>query len=450
MAKLLDRVLRPGESLKWRTIQGFLVILFGDAYQHALRLAGNMVMTRLLFPEAFGLMLIVNLVFMGLHLLSDAGVSQAVISKGRGKGPEYLNTAWTIMCTRGVILSVVGCLLAWPVSIYYNDSRLIGLIFITALTSFLSGFTSPNQILYDREVRKAHGVFLDAAAQTFAMLFTLLWLWIHPTIWALAGFGVISSLLKTVGSYVIFSGELPRFHWNKTHVSEIMDFGKWIVLSTAMTFFATQGDRFIVSHWMVPAELGIFSVAVALGKFPDQVAGSITWRLLFPVYSELKEGATDRLIKQAMRAELVLFAACAPFILAFTLFGNQIIDLMYDNRYHEAGWMLRVLTLGTTFSIFNETLVAMMLAHGDSRKTGLLQAIRVAMLIVVMLIAGFKWGLVGLVYAIAVAPALFYFVLLYMMRSYNVSPKVELGSIAFILIIVLSSWSVFGWPGIVP
>ncbi|HET8707467.1 MAG TPA: oligosaccharide flippase family protein, partial [Pseudomonadales bacterium] len=80
MAKLLDRLLRPGESLKWRTIQGFLVIIFGDAYLHALRLGGNLVMTRLLFPEAFGLMLIVNLVFTALHMLSDAGIAQAVIS----------------------------------------------------------------------------------------------------------------------------------------------------------------------------------------------------------------------------------------------------------------------------------------------------------------------------------------------------------------------------------
>ncbi len=448
MAKLLDRVLRPGESLKWRTIQGFLVILFGDAYQHALRLGGNLIMTRLLFPEAFGLMLIVNLVFAGLHMMSDAGVSQAVISKGRGKGPEYLNTAWTIMCTRGITLSVVGCLLAWPISIYYHDPRLIGLILITALTSFVSGFNSPNQIVYDRDVKKAHGVFLDAGSQTLAMICTLIWLWISPTLWALAAYGVFSAVFRLFGSYLIFQGELPHFHWNKEHASEIMGFGKWILLSTAMTFLATQGDRFIVSHWITPAELGIFSVAVALGKFPDQVAGSITWRLLFPVYSELKEGTSERLTKQAMRAELTLFAACAPFILVFTLFGNQIIDVMYDHRYHEAGWMLSVLALGTIFSIFNETLIAMMLAHGDSHKTGLLQAFRVALMISVMWFGGAQWGLVGLVYAIAVAPGLFYVVLLYMMRSYNVSPKVELGCMALILLIVISFWTAFGWPGI--
>lgn len=450
MAKLLDRLLKPGESLKWRTIQGFLVIIFGDAYLHALRLGGNLIMTRLLFPEAFGLMLIVNLVFTALHMLSDAGIAQAVISNGRNKGPSYLNTAWSLMCVRGVTLSAIGCALAWPISLYYNDPRLIGLIAITALTSIISGFTSPNQILYDRDVKKAHGVFLEAASQTLAMGATLLWLWIQPTLWALAAYGVVASLLKTGGSYFVFKGNLPSFNWDKKEISEIMHFGKWILLSTAMTFLATQGDKFIVSHWINATELGIFSIAISLGKFTDQVAGSITWRLLFPVYSELKEGTSDRLTKQAMRAELILFAACAPFILAFTLFGNQIIDLMYDARYHEAGWMLRVLTLGTIFSIFNETLIAMMLAHGHSHKTGLLQSFRVVLMIGVMTIGGSQWGLTGLVYSIAVAPALFYIVLLYMMRSYNVSPKVELGSIAFVLLIVLSYWKVFGWPGITP
>jgi len=450
MAQLLDRLLKPGESLKWRTIQGFLVILFGDAYLHALRLVGNLIMTRLLFPEAFGLMLIVSLVLTAMHMLSDAGIAQAVISKGRDKGQSYLNTAWTLMCIRGVSLMLIGFALAWPISVYYNDSRLFGLIVITSFSSAISGFSSPNQVIYDREVKKAHGVFLEAGTQTVAMGAVLLWLWFHPTLWALAFYGVISAILKTCCSYFVFKGNLPSFRWDKNEVSEIMHFGKWILLSTAMTFLATQGDKLIVSHWLTAAELGVFSIAISLGKFTDQIAGSITWRLLFPVYAELKEGTSERLAKQAMRAELTLFAACAPFILAFTLFGNEIIDLMYDDRYSEAGWMLRVLTLGTIFSIFNETLIAMMLAHGHSHKTGLLQAFRVFMLLIVMTIGGSQFGLVGLVYSIAIAPALFYVVLLFMMRSYNVSPKVELGSIAFVLLIVLSYWKVFGWPGVAP
>ena len=68
-------------SLRERVIQGGGVLMIGDLYQNLVRLAANLVMTRLLFPEAFGLMLIVNLVFTGLSMMSDLGIRIAIIVK---------------------------------------------------------------------------------------------------------------------------------------------------------------------------------------------------------------------------------------------------------------------------------------------------------------------------------------------------------------------------------
>jgi len=67
-----QNILHPKDSLKWKTIQSSIVVIGGDALSNIIRLAGNLIMTRLLFPEAFGLMLIVALVQTALAMLSDA------------------------------------------------------------------------------------------------------------------------------------------------------------------------------------------------------------------------------------------------------------------------------------------------------------------------------------------------------------------------------------------
>jgi len=110
--------------------------------------------------------------------------------------------------------------------------------------------------------------------------------------------------------------------------------------------------------------------------------------------------------------------------------------------------MLQILAAGTIFSIYNETLIAMMMAHGDSYRAMIYQSIRVAMLLGVMFVGGYFYGLSGLVYSITIAPALFYLALLVGMRKYNVSPKVELLSIAIILFIIIGTWQIVGWPGL--
>ena len=61
--------------------------------RQGLSLVSNVVLTRLLFPEAFGLMQVVSIVLFGLTMLSDVGIVQAVIQNPRGDEKRFLDTA---------------------------------------------------------------------------------------------------------------------------------------------------------------------------------------------------------------------------------------------------------------------------------------------------------------------------------------------------------------------
>ena len=83
-------------------IRGVIYALIGHGGSQGLRLVSNVILSRMLFPQAFGLMAIVRLVLNGLELLSDAGVAFSIIRDRRGDEPSFLNTAWTIQIIRGV------------------------------------------------------------------------------------------------------------------------------------------------------------------------------------------------------------------------------------------------------------------------------------------------------------------------------------------------------------
>src|SRR5688572_3268061 len=58
--------------------------LGGYGLAQVIRFATSMVVTRLLAPELFAIMLIVNTVRTGAELLSDVGIGQSVIRSPRG------------------------------------------------------------------------------------------------------------------------------------------------------------------------------------------------------------------------------------------------------------------------------------------------------------------------------------------------------------------------------
>src|SRR5882757_5806108 len=134
-------IARPAPaSLETRALRGSLWALAGHAGGQLLRLGGNLVLWRLLYAEAFGLMAIVNVFMQGLAMFSDVGIGPSIIQSDRGDDPDYLNTAWTIQALRGFALFAVAALAAVPVAHFYGEPELATLIPLVSAGSILSGF----------------------------------------------------------------------------------------------------------------------------------------------------------------------------------------------------------------------------------------------------------------------------------------------------------------------
>ena len=111
MTALLSRAIR-GEGLMARAFRSAAITVLGFGASQAIRLASNLILTRLLFPEAFGMMAIVGVFLIGLAMFSDVGVGPSIMGSARGDEPDFLDTAWTIQIARGLILLVIALALA--------------------------------------------------------------------------------------------------------------------------------------------------------------------------------------------------------------------------------------------------------------------------------------------------------------------------------------------------
>ena len=72
-----------------------------------MRLGSNLILTRLLVPEAFGTMALVNALVMGLTMFSDMGTGPAIQKCAHGDEPEFLDTVWSVQAIRGGVLWLV-------------------------------------------------------------------------------------------------------------------------------------------------------------------------------------------------------------------------------------------------------------------------------------------------------------------------------------------------------
>jgi O-antigen/teichoic acid export membrane protein len=106
-------------SIKKLAIRGAVWTIASYGTSQILRFGSNLILTRLLIPDVFGLMALVYVFISGLHLFSDIGIGTSIIQNKRGDDPVFLNTAWTMQVIRGVGLWICSLLIAWPVAAFY-------------------------------------------------------------------------------------------------------------------------------------------------------------------------------------------------------------------------------------------------------------------------------------------------------------------------------------------
>src|SRR5947209_3460704 len=92
------------------------------------RFATSVALTRILAPDLFGMMVIVNSLRTGFDLLLDVGIGQNVIQNRLGENPSFYNTAWSIQIARGFIIWFICLSGSLPLARFYEAPQLITIL----------------------------------------------------------------------------------------------------------------------------------------------------------------------------------------------------------------------------------------------------------------------------------------------------------------------------------
>jgi O-antigen/teichoic acid export membrane protein len=365
------------EDLRAAALRGSVWRVAGYAASSALRLGGNLILTRLLVPEAFGLMALVYATITGLQMFSDAGLRGSIVQNVRGEDEAFLNTAWTIQVVRGFILWGAAVIISWPLSVAFEEPLLIPLLAVTGLTMVFNGVRSIMFFVRDRRLDIRVLVTFQLVTEVAGLVVMILWALASPTIWALAFGGVVSAAAGFALSYFLLGRHRHRLTFEPAAARTLFHFGKWIFVSTLVTFIINQADRFIIAGFTDVAMLGLFSIAVVLALFPYVLVQSVADGVLLAAYARVfRDRGRDALRDRARSASGLLYLVMVPSQLVLVGFGGWLIDLLYDPRYEGAGPMLEIIAAGAIGAAITDIGAKALLATGDSRSQAILQVAR--------------------------------------------------------------------------
>ncbi len=408
------------QGLLARAMRSSAWTLFGFGAAQVVRLGSNLILTRLLYPEAFGLMTLVTVALVALANFSDLGIGPAIAHNKRGDDPDFLDTAWTLQVVRGVILFLALWALAWPISWFYREPMLIEILPVAGLVMLIGGFTPTSLETAHRHLLLGRVTLIDLLSSVIGIVVMVAIAIVTRSIWSLVAGSIVNTIARIALIHLFLPNSRNRFRWEPEASRELVHFGKWIFVSTICGFMVAQGDRVVLGRYLSLELLGIYNVAYIFATFPLMLGGAVVGRILIPLYRERPPSASRENFEKFRILRLALTGAMVTMLLVVATFGVPLVTALYDPRFHAAGPIVVLLACVQIPQVIIMTYDQSALAAGDSRRFFLLMAPKAVLLTLGLLAGIHQAGLVGALCGQALATVLAYPLVVRLARRFGV------------------------------
>ncbi len=395
-----------------RAARGAFVETFAYVLNLVIRFGSNVLLTRMLEPEVFGLLAMVQLIHFSLHMLSDVGLAQSVVADPKGDSDDFLNTVWSMQVVRGLAISAVTLLATWPAAVWFKEPRMYWIVPVATLSTFAHSFASSRIFSAHRHMRLGALLKLELVTQSVGVAINL--------IGAYLGYGLISLLIGQFVGAVLFAGLshwLPgSAHRDKWHMDpkirgDVLRFGRWIFFSSALTVVSTRGDSAMLGRVLGPATLGLYNLATNIADLPESLGFRIVNSVIYPTMSRTFQSAPETFSRVFYRIRLYFDAACHIALGGLAAMSGFLIELLYDERYHAASAMLAVFTVRASIGLMVTPWESAFFARGHTH-FGFRRALLASISLLIAMPVGYAlYGGIGVVWGTVFARATAFFVL---------------------------------------
>jgi PST family polysaccharide transporter/lipopolysaccharide exporter len=350
------------DNLKSKVFRGGVWIGGGQIADQAARFGRNMILTRLLAPESFGVMAIILSAISVIQSFTDIGVREGLVQHKSGDHDDYVNAAWWLALSRGFALAMVVVIAAPYVARFYQNASLTGFLRVASIAIILEGALSPRSHVAMKHMKFGKLAAISGLGGLCGTFVTItLGFLLHNT-WALV-LGVCSeSAAKCILSFVLCP-YLPMLRWNREAGSQLMHFSRGLFGLSFLNLVFARADIFVLAKILSASSLGYYSMAVYLIQNPASFIITVLGQILLPFFSQIRDniGRTNRVLGQILASIGILGLPTIAFI---ALFGHSLLAVAYGPHYAAMATTLTVASVGVLINVLNAQITTVFYAHG--------------------------------------------------------------------------------------
>jgi len=409
------------DSLLSRCVKSGSILGLGGLFESAMRFSRNMILARLLAPEAFGLMATVIASVAALEALAEVGFRQVVIQNKRGAEPAFLNVIWWFSTGRGLLLYAAAFALAPLVSSFFGKPESETLLRIGCLVVIFNGLISPRVHVLEKQLQFKRWVLLMQGTGIITVMITVAAAFFLPSVWALLIGYMAEATIRSLLSFIICPFK-PELRFDRSCAREIRNYSKRIFGLPILMIIFSQMDVFVIGKVISIDKLGMYVLAKGLAEMPGSfIVSKIIQPVILPSLSIIQED-TARLRKAILSITRLLVMFGLPLLLFLALFAKSVLSIAYGPSYQEVSLPFAFLCTFALIQLCASIIMSACMAIGrpDIHRTA--SIVRTLVLLALIYPATTELGLIGTALAITLSTVcLLIMQLIYLPRVFSIS-----------------------------
>jgi lipopolysaccharide exporter len=388
--------LARGNSLKAKAARGSVFLAGGSGAEYALRFLRQIILTKILAPEAFGAMAIVLAVNNIFEATTEVGIKQAVIQHPQGGEKKYLNGAWWFSFIRGVGLYVIAFLISPLVARFYQKPDLpdltpllqaafVAVLFNGAMST--RAYAAQKTMNYWRWVALYHGGGILGVITAIALGLTM------GGVWALVIGFIVEAAARFVLSFV-FCPMLPRWDFDRAMLGDLFRYARGMLGLPILTVLYNQCDVFVVGRLMPREDLGLYSVVYGFAQMPNQLYGAILVPILMSAFASMQSDP-QALVRNLLRSTKYVAMIALPAFAVLVSAAPQILSLVFGPAYADVSLAFSILCATVAVRVICRGMVTVFFATGRPHLTRQALFIRLVVMLALIFPLTHQYGLSG-------------------------------------------------------
>jgi PST family polysaccharide transporter len=394
-------------NLRHSSTRGGALMIASHAIQFVIGVTGTAILARMLRPADFGYLAMVATLTNFVASFRDLGLPMAAVHKQELSHEQASGLFWVNVLTSFAIAALVAAS-ALPLAWFYSEPKLVAITLVMAGGILASSLGMVHSGLLRRRMNFAAVAVVEVSAMLVGLCVGVGSALGGAGYWALVFQQLSIYLTQTIAALLLC-------RWRPTararaatladpELRSMLRYGRNESAARILTYAGRNTDGVLVGYFWGPSILGLYQKAYQWSITPFyQIFGP-----LMPVavssFSRLQDdpGRYRLYVRTAM---LGLFSATLPATALLIIAAEPVVLLLLGRQWVDAIPLFRVLAVGAYFTTFSLVTRWLYLAEGRTGEQ-LRWAIVSAPLTILGVVAGLRWGAIGVAKGFAIATSL--------------------------------------------